>query len=124
MTELTYKHTPDMGEISGFGGVYEASCQAAFDAAVKWLVANMHANLHPESADASSDRKTITDVMISAVDDACPGAGLTGIQAGEVIGRCRWIQAHGWKAYVEWMRWTQYHRDMHGGKFVPPGGGL
>ena len=125
----TYKHTPDMGEITGFGGLYEESCQTALDAGVKWLEEKEPTFLatlaNPFAiGNVMVNRKAITDAMYSAVEEACPGAGLTDAQVTEVMGRCRWIQKHGWNAYVEWMRWIQYHRDMSGGKFVPTGGGL
>lgn len=48
MTE--FKHTDDMGEISGFGGGYEAACQNMLSAGVKWL------NEHQNADRAENDR--------------------------------------------------------------------
>lgn len=33
-----YMHTPDMGEISGFGGGYELTCQNMLHEGVKWVI--------------------------------------------------------------------------------------
>ena len=40
-----YRHSPDMGEISGFGGGYEILCQDMLNAGVVWLDRHPRAKL-------------------------------------------------------------------------------
>ena len=44
----SYEFTPMMGEISGFGGSYEAGCRAMLKAAVEWLDAEKAAGRKPD----------------------------------------------------------------------------
>lgn len=100
-TEKTYHHTPEMGEISGFGGGYEAACQTMLDRGVKWLLARPKAKLEahgfenvygimiPDSADA----KELSEVITKDVD-------CTGAMHQAVMGRLFYIAKNGWESYV------------------------
>lgn len=103
----TYRHTADMGEISGFGGGYEAACQDMLEAGVKWLdehkapvlqakvVANVFGILTPESDDA----KALEAAVLKAVGNDCTGA-----MHHAVMSRLFYIAKNGWDAYCAELR--------------------
>jgi hypothetical protein len=101
----TYVHTPEMGEISGFGGGYEAICQKMLDAGVRYLLHD-RPDLDPrfrgnsaifgvilEDNDAA---KALSKVVIDASGGDCTGA-----MHHAVVSRCLWIKRNGWDAYVQ-----------------------
>ncbi len=104
-----YRHTPEMGEISGFGGDYEDGCQVMLDAGVQWL------NDHPEAdlqyrflknvyglvSEDSDDARALSKHIRDAADDAHPDGGVTGAMHHAVVLRLIYIQAHGWESYCE-----------------------
>ena len=108
MTEQEYKHTPAMGEISGFGGTYEDGCQTMLDAGVKWL------NDHPDAElkmtvnpsiigllnEDSEDAKKLGKFIVSAADKVHPNGGVTGALHQYVMARLMYIKTHGWDVYV------------------------
>lgn len=107
------RHTPDMGEISGFGGGYEKCCQDMLEAGVKWLdehpdcdlklshYKNIYGLLNEESADA----KALGEVVIDASREA-PGkpAEATGAMHHTVMSRLFFIRTHGWDKYCAELR--------------------
>lgn len=105
--ELVYRHTPDMGEISGFGGGYKTCCQDMLEAGVKWLSQHQDAQLEgstfkqifgvftAESADARDMEFT---VLRAAKGKA------TGAMHHAVMSRLFWIAKNGWQAYCEELR--------------------
>lgn len=108
MSEIIYRHTPDMGEISGFGNGYEECCQDMLEAGVKWLVANKdrrELNAHgfkgvygifiADSEDAKALEKAILD--------AAKGEA-TGAMHHTVMQRCFVIAKNGWDWYCEELR--------------------
>ena len=108
MTEQEYKHTPAMGEISGFGGTYEDGCQTMLDAGVKWL------NDHPDAElkmshnpgiigllnEDSEDAKELGKVIVAAADAQHPDGGVTGAMHQAVMSRLMFIERNGWDVYV------------------------
>lgn len=104
---MTYRHTPDMGEISGFGGGYEKACQDMLEAGATWLLdrsAKAHLDMKaspqifgiliPESDDA----KALSKVITGAVEDC------TGAMHHAVMLRLGYIAANGWDKYCEELR--------------------
>ena len=107
---MTYRHTPDMGEISGFGGGYEACCQDMLEAGMNWLVAkqaerevdlkastipNVYGLLRADSSDAKELEKA---VLAAANGEA------TGAMHHTVMARLIWIAANGWDKYCAELR--------------------
>lgn len=103
----SYRHTPDMGEISGFGGGYEACCQDMLEVGVKWL--NEHANpdLHAHGLqnvygifiEDSDDAKALGKTVI----DASRGES-TGAMHHAVMSRLFYIAKNGWQSYCDELR--------------------
>lgn len=115
-----YRHTSDMGEISGFGGGYEDCCQRMLHAAVTWLL-----HEKPRSDPKFHSYKDIYGVMIEDNDDAkelsrisCDAAtengkhpenGASGAQHQTVISRALFIKANSWEEYCR--RLKDLHSD-------------
>ena len=104
MTDITYRHSEVMGEISGFGGGYEKCCQDMLEAGCKWLAAHPAATLEGRTlkniygifeAD-SQDAKDLEEVILSAADGEATGA-----MHQAVMSRLFWIAKNGWDKYVE-----------------------
>lgn len=113
MTDIeTYRHTPDMPEISGFGGGYEECCQKMLEAGVKWLYERqsrgMQPDLHAKTLSGvygilipnSDDAKALEEAVLEPVKDE----GITGAMHHAVMNRLFWIAKYGWPAYCAEMR--------------------
>ena len=104
MTQTVYRHTPEMGEISGFGGGYENACQDMLEAGVHWILENPDTELKGHTYQSayglfmedSEDAKTLSEVITDAVDKDCTGA-----MHQAVMQRLFFIKANGWDKYVE-----------------------
>lgn len=103
----TYRHTADMGEISGFGGGYETCCQDMLEAGVKWL------NEHTERTLEGHGYQNVYGIFVPDSDDAkaleaavLEGAKgeATGAMHHAVMGRLFWIGKNGWEAYCAELR--------------------
>lgn len=95
---MEYRHTPDMGEISGFGGGYEKACQDMLEAGVKWL------HEHPDAAirlvqykgifgvvkEDSEDTKALSKAVTAVCDD-CSGAMHHGVMSRLAYNRKAWV---------------------------------
>lgn len=103
-----YEFTPEMGEISGFGGNYEKGCKQMLQAGLKWL--DEHPKADPQfkgyknvygviTAD-NKDAKALSKIVTEAPD---PNEGVTGAMHQAVIESILWIKANGWEAYVKKM---------------------
>jgi hypothetical protein len=112
---MTFRHTADMGEISGFGGGYEDCCQDMLEAGVLWLEAN------PQRGELKG--QTIKDVygIFDATSDdakALEAAVLAGAK-GEATGAMHhavmsilfWISAHSWDEYCAFRRKSEAAAD-------------
>jgi hypothetical protein len=108
---ITYRHTSDMGEISGFGGGYENVCQSMLEAGVKWLTERMKAdkqtnlqmhgykNVYGILVADSDDAKALEDVVVRAAGGDCTGA-----MHQAVMSRLGYIAKNGWDAYCAELR--------------------
>ena len=107
MSEISYRHTADMGEISGFGGGYEACCQDMLEAGVGWLAdrpdavleGNTFKNIYGIFEASSDDAKAMEKVVLEAAKGEATGAMHHG-----VMSRLFWISMNGWQAYCEKLR--------------------
>jgi hypothetical protein len=107
MSETVYRHTPDMGEISGFGGGYEAVCQDMLEAGMRWIFD------HPEAGPEYKGSPQIFGVVLdnNAEAKALDGAILAGAK-GEATGamhyavvlRCLAAKRLGWEEYCRQCR--------------------
>ena len=107
MSEISYRHSPDMGEISGFGGGYEECCQDMLEAGVKWL------NDHPQPDLQGHSFKGIYGVMVADSDDAkamekavleAAKGEATGAMHQAVMSRLFFIGKNGWEKYCAELR--------------------
>jgi hypothetical protein len=100
-----YEWRPGMGEISGFGGGYEAACRAMVKAGCEWFeghpdakpvfrgLTGVYGLLNQNNPDAAA--------LDAAVVAAAPGC--SGAMHHACINACLYIHAHGWEKYVEAM---------------------
>lgn len=109
-----YRHTEEMGEISGFGGGYESCCQDMLEAGVKWLAERPDANLEGHSFKGiygimvpdSDDAKELDKVVIDA-----SGGEASGAMHHAVMSRLFFISKNGWDVYAEKVTEAQKDRD-------------
>ena len=99
---MKYRHTPEMGEISGFGGGYEEGCQDMLEAGCEWLAEHKDADLkmhtyqdiygilEPDSDDAKE--------LSRVVGNAC--GECTGAMHQAVMTRLHYIAGNGWDKYA------------------------
>lgn len=102
-----FRHTTDMGEISGFGGDYEECCQDMLEAGVMFLAnkqspdfkvlenPQIYGIVKLEGADAEALEKA---VLAAAKGEA------TGAMHHAVMSRLAWIGKNGWSAYCAKLR--------------------
>lgn len=105
---MEYRHTDDMGEISGFGGGYEAVCQNMLHAACKWLLEDKPAadpqfhgfkDVYGLVIGDNADAKEFDKVVLDAANGDCTGA-----MHQAVVSRALWIKKNGWDAYCTELR--------------------
>lgn len=97
-----YEWTNDMGEISGFGGSYEADCRAMVIAGAKWLEAWLEKNSLREKnslLDELRFRTEAAEALSKVIGEAVDGP--TGAMHHAVVFQCLFIARHGWDGYVE-----------------------
>lgn len=105
-----YRHTADMGEISGFGGVYEEHCQLMLDAGARYIIDN---NIHSDQLKIGSlknvfgitfpespEAKALEDVILKA----CGDEGCSGAMMHATMHRCYAIADKGWDWYCATLR--------------------
>ena len=100
-----YEFTEEMGEISGFGGGYEAVCRKMLKNGLEWLDANPEAdphisgykNLYGIINEDNDDAKALSKAVMTDIEDA------TGAMHQAVMTALLWIKANGWDKYVEAM---------------------
>jgi len=100
-----YKHTEDMGEISGFGGGYEAGCQQMLHNGVKFLVERnkkdlqtdikliTYKNIYGLCDLEGKDAEAFDAAVMKDMDDC------TGAMHQAVVSRLHWINKHSWNEY-------------------------
>lgn len=87
-----FRHTEDMGEISGFGGGCEQACQDMLEAGCKWIEANKSAKLEGHSYSG----------VEAAIFARCRDR--SGVFHNVVMSRLFYIAANGWDKYCEEVR--------------------
>lgn len=113
----TYRHTPEMGEISGFGDhgdpqgrKYEEMCQDMLEAGVKWVMAHPDVDLSIRHSPQitgyfesnTPETKALEDAILAAsYDPETDRKEATGAMMHNVIMRVIYIAAQGWDKYVE-----------------------
>ena len=118
MTEQAYEFTPEMGEISGFGGGYEAGCRAMLKAGLEfWDAQPPEFDPHYQYARGvfglcmgdNEDAKRL-DAAIMAAPLVIDGRettvgkyGATGAMHHAVVQHILFIRREGWERYVEEM---------------------
>ena len=100
-----YRHTPAMGEISGFGGGLEKTCQDMLENGVKWLIENKDRELditlqgwegiYGVVEVLGKDGEEWEKAIMSGIDDC------TGGMHHAVMSRLLYIKRNGWDVYVE-----------------------
>lgn len=101
-----YEFTNEMGEISGFGGGYEACCRKMLKAALEWFDANPDAEPEFRSYEGvygvlppnNEKAEELSKAVIEASGNDCTGA-----MHQAVIQSAFWILQNGWEKYVEVM---------------------
>jgi hypothetical protein len=99
--------TDDMGEISGFGGDYEACCRAMVLAGIKWVDENPSADPHYKGfknvyglvMEDNDDAKALTKAII----DAAAGEA-TGAMHQASVGHVLAYKRLGWDEYSKQLR--------------------
>lgn len=97
-----YAWQPDMAEISGLGGNYEAACRDMLCAGLEWLDA--HPNANPQfgrrTSEDNADAQALSAAVTSAPLVSTPETSCTGAMHHAVINACLWIRKHSWDEYV------------------------
>lgn len=102
-----YLFTPDMGEISGFGGGYEQTCRNMLAAGMEWLDEHPSANpcfkgfknVYGVVFDENDDAKALSAAVVAGSGDDCTGA-----MHQAVVSHCLAIRKNGWDWYCGEMR--------------------
>jgi hypothetical protein len=109
-TKERYAFTPEMGEISGMGGGYEAACRAMLKAGLEFwdqmedrkydgppFDPQFHGfkGIYGVISEDNDDAKALTKTVIDA-----SGGDATGAMHQAVISSIFWIRENGWDAYV------------------------
>ena len=98
-----FRHTKAMGEISGFGAGYEATCQDMLEAGVLWLLSNPdrrdikigeYEGIYGVALIEGADGKELEQVVLRAAGGDCTGAMMHA-----VMRRLSYIRDHGWERY-------------------------
>ena len=105
-----YRHTPAMGEITGFGGGYERTCQDMLHAGVEWLMEHKDATIKlkgykgiygvAELVGEDNEPNELTEELEQAIMQACNN-DCTGAMHQAVTTRLIYIHANGWDKYVD-----------------------
>jgi len=118
---MNYRHTAEMGEISGFaadgsmgGALYEKVCNDMLEAGVKWIMEHPDAELKMSGirnvtgifqmgTPAGEELEKVVAESSRGEPDATGKTHLecTGAQMHHVMMRLMFISEHGWDKYVE-----------------------
>jgi hypothetical protein len=102
-----YLWTPDMGEISGFGGGYEQTCRNMVASGMAWLDAHPDADpkfrgykgVYGVLSDDNVDAKALSEAVVAGSGGDCTGA-----MHQATVSACLFIRTNGWDRYCEEMR--------------------
>ena len=100
---MEYKHSEEMGEISGFGGSYEDTCQQMLHNGVSFLAERSSAdvqvleipNVYGVVNLEGDDAKALEAAVMDGIKDC------TGAMHHAVMSRLAWINKNGWDKYVK-----------------------
>ena len=103
---IEYKHTEDMGEISGFGGDYEATCQQMLHNGVAFLAERAGTNIKVlENPNVygivkleGQDADALEDAVMHGIDDC------TEAMHHNIMVRLAFINKNGWNKYCVELR--------------------
>lgn len=99
----TYEFTPEMGEISGFGGGYEAACRAMLKSGAEFWDAQPEGfdpkyqgmeGVYGLILDHNEDAKKLDEAIIAG-----SGGDATGAMHHAVVSHLFFIRKNGWEAY-------------------------
>lgn len=101
--------TPDMSEISGFGGGYEEACRKMVLAGCTWFDENPEAapefssfeNVYGILMSENEHAKALSQAMVDAVKE---DGGATGAMHQATMGHVIFIHKNGWEKYQAEMR--------------------
>lgn len=114
-----YEWREGMGEISGFGGSYEAACRAMLASTLEFWdtqpeefnpIYEQYENVTGIAIDKNEDAKRLDEAMLAAEfigPHGTPqraGEGASGAMHQAVVNHAFFIRANGWEAYVEALR--------------------
>ena len=126
-SQVVYRHTPEMGEISGFGGGYETICQDMLEAGVKWIMERRPDDLQGGGLalkhemgtviefyglfeENSEQAKELGRVVVNASEERWGKEYVcTGAMHHAVMARLFKIAEHGWGWYVDEV--TKHHAE-------------
>ncbi|MGI8766595.1 MAG: hypothetical protein ACR2KM_08795 [Gemmatimonadaceae bacterium] len=103
-----YQYTDDMGEISGMGGGYEATCRAMVVAGLNFWDARPpdfdphfrgYEGVYGILSDDNADAKALSDAVVAGADGDCTGA-----MHQASIGHIMAVRRLGWDGYCAEMR--------------------
>jgi len=115
---MTHQWDDEMGEISGFGGGYEAVCRAMVRAGMQWVDEHPEANpsykslkgvfglIDENNEDAVSLRKAMMDAPVywrGELIQKRAGDDCTGAMYHAAVEHVRYYAIHGWEKYREQM---------------------
>ena len=110
---VVYRHTWDMGEISGMGYHYELCCQDMLEAGVWWLLESEHDDLrlrtYKNVTGLAFAETPQTEALERAVLDAAKGEA-TGAQHHAVMARLMVVAKSGWDEYARLCRGNESER--------------
>ena len=106
---MDYRHDATMGEISGFGGDYESTCQDMLEAGVHWLLNNPGLAAQLVVADSDGHHQLVDEghparQSLGETITAVAPSNISTTQYGAVIRRLGWISYNSWDAYVNELR--------------------
>jgi len=108
---MSYEFTPEMDEISGFGGTYESGCRIMVKAGLDWFDLNPTAdpqvsgykNIYGIISEENDSAKALVRIMVDAVNLIYPDGGVTGAMIQATVSHVLWIRKHSWQEYVDMM---------------------
>ena len=116
---MSYEFTPEMDEISGFGGTYESGCRIMVKAGLDWFDLNPTAdpqvrgykNIYGIISEENDSAKALVRVMVDAVNLIYPDGGVTGAMIQATVSHVLWIRKHSWQEYVDVMSKRDKSKD-------------
>ncbi len=114
---MAYEWTPEMGEISGFGGGYEETCRRMVRQGLEWWDAHPDANPQYKGfknvfglvTDENKDATDLDNAMMTGIDDA------TGAMHQACLSAIFFIRKNGWEKYQAEMSAPERKKESRNG---------